>query len=96
MGASGCDRKGPEVWGQSQPSSDAHARKAAQTPDDPNIEDALEKQDPSRCPLLWRGREGNGIGWLRKRARLGPSFISYLMFKSHIQMEKWGVDACDE
>lgn len=43
MAASGCDRKAPEVWGQSLQSSDARARKAAEIPPDPNIEDALEK-----------------------------------------------------
>lgn len=39
MVASGCDRKVPEVWGQSLQSSDAHARKALVIPVDQNTED---------------------------------------------------------
>lgn len=45
MEVSGCDRRVPEVWGQSPRSSDARARKAVEIPDEPSKEDDLEKQD---------------------------------------------------
>lgn len=54
MAASGCDRKAPEVWGQSLRSSDARARKAAEIPPDPNIEEASEKHDSGQCQSLWQ------------------------------------------
>lgn len=54
MAASGCDRKAPAVWGQSLRSSDARARKAAEIPTDPKIEDASEKPDSWQCQSLWQ------------------------------------------
>lgn len=66
MGASGCDRKVPEVWGQSLRSSDAHARKAAEIPDEPNIEDgSLNHYD----------KEVRGLHWLKTWESLSGALI---------------------
>lgn len=66
MGVSGYERKVPEVWGQSQWSSDVCAHKAAEIADDPNIEDALEKHSILTVPVVKTGDDTTLVDDIRK------------------------------